>query len=299
MNRPTVKDIVKKTTDFFTEKGIESARLDSEILIARALGWERLQVFLKFDYPLTDDELERCRESVRRRARGEPVAYIIGEKGFYKNTFKVSPAVLIPRPETELLVDEAVRHFPKFLKFRLADLGTGSGCLGLSIAAEWLAYHQSAEGKSLDLHLVDLSGDALEIAKQNAESLGLLSHCQFHCADAGTWVENQSFDMIVANPPYIDPSDTRLEPSVKEFEPATALFAGASGAGGLAEIQSWAAKTYQLLSASGVAIFEIGDGQGGAVISIFKEVGFEDVRLAQDLSGRERMIVALKEAANS
>ena len=282
---PTVRDIVRKTTDFFTEKGIGSARLDSELLIASALGWERLQVFLKFDYPLTEDELEKCRELVRRRTKGEPVAYILGEKGFYNHSFKVGPAVLIPRPETEMLVDAAIAHEGR----RILDLGCGSGCIGLSILREWV--DGGRENVSLDL--VDLSEEAMTITHENAERLGVIDRCAFHVGDAGeVQLEPAAFDVVVANPPYIDPTDPKVEPAVKAFEPSSALFAGGPGDGGLLEISRWAKTAMEHVAPAGLVLFEIGDGQGANAISTFKEVGFSNVKLARDLSDRERMIVA-------
>lgn len=295
---PTVGEIVKKTTSFFQEKGFDSPRLDSELLISRALGWERLQVFLKFDYPLSDSEMEKCRELVRRRAKGEPVAYILGEKGFYEHVFEVNTSTLIPRPETELLVERGIEYLNSSDAAKpdarqsvlVVDLGCGTGCIGLSIAAAV---------PIAKVVLVDFSQEALEVAKRNAARLEVEDRCEFRHADAGDLSALEDLigrvDLLVANPPYIDPTDERVSPCVRQFEPATALFAGAPGQKGLEEIRRWALTSRKLLSPSACTLFEIGDGQGEDVIQIFRESGWPDVQLRRDLSNRERMIVGLLE----
>lgn len=294
---PTVGEIVKKTTSFFQEKGFDSPRLDSELLISRALGWERLQVFLKFDYPLSEAEMEKCRELVRRRAKGEPVAYILGEKGFYEHVFEVNTSTLIPRPETELLVERGLEFLnssdaakPEARQSALVvDLGCGTGCIGLSIAAAVPATR---------VVLIDLSREALEVAKRNAARIGVEERCEFRQADAGDLSAVQdlvgSVDLIVANPPYIDPADSRVSESVRNFEPATALFAGEPGQKGLYEIQRWSQTAANLAGLDACVLFEIGDGQGDDVVEIFKQGPWSDVELRRDLSNRERMIVGLK-----
>lgn len=286
---PTVGEIVKKTTNFFQEKGFDSPRLDSELLISRALGWERLQVFLKFDYPLNELEMEKCRELVRRRAKGEPVAYILGEKGFYQHIFEVSPSTLIPRPETEMLVERGIEFLKNQSRAVVVDLGCGTGCIGLSIAAAVPATR---------VVLIDLSREALEVAKRNAARIGVEERCEFRQADAGDLSAVQdlvgSVDLIVANPPYIDPADSRVSESVRNFEPATALFAGEPGQKGLHEIQRWSQTAAKLAGLDACVLFEIGDGQGDDVVEIFKQGPWSDVELRRDLSNRERMIVGLK-----
>ena len=298
---PTVGEIVKKTTSFFQEKGFDSPRLDSELLISRALGWERLQVFLKFDYPLSESEMEKCRELVRRRSRGEPVAYILGEKGFFEHVFEVNPSTLIPRPETEMLVERGIQYlnsmFPPETKSDSAplivDLGCGTGCIGLSIAAAIVPTHSK-----LRLVLIDQSLEALEVAKRNAARLGLESCCEFRHADAGDESALRDLfgeaDLIVANPPYIDPADTRVLEDVKKFEPASALFAGPPGEKGLEEIRRWSITAASLAGERACVLFEIGDGQGDDVLAIFRNGPWSDVELRRDLSNRERLIVGLK-----
>jgi release factor glutamine methyltransferase len=313
---PTVGEIVKKTTGFFAEKGFSTARLDSELLIANALGWERLQVFLKFDYPLSDAELEKCREMVRRRLKGEPIAYIVGEKGFYKYTFKVTPATLIPRPETEMLVERGLEILTSKQEapgLTLVDFGCGTGCISLSIASEFLAFGlrnleegvsesegTNTEAKRLRVVLADISEAALMVARENASRLKLDTdervQLEFRVADAGdvaAWTDLKGqVDLIVANPPYIDPDDQRVEPAVREFEPAQALFAGGPGEEGLSEIRRWSLVAESLLKSGGRFLMEIGDRQGEAVTTHLNGKNWNDVTLAKDLSDRERMIEA-------
>lgn len=374
----TVGEIVRKTTEFFQGKS-PSPRLDSELLIAKALGWDRMQVFMKHDQPLSEEQLEKCRGFVRRRSKGEPVAYILGEKGFYNHTFEVTSATLIPRPETEMLVVRGLevlesRLAPKSARVKSAvqleiaaaaakreeaervammaeaahmglnaddvaqamrangemartaesgslesaigsamsrasggkpritivDLGAGSGCIGLSIAAE---IQNRAE---LRLVFVDISSEALQVAKRNAARLGLDSVSEFIEGDAGDakFLEGRvgdllgEVDLVVANPPYIDPADTRVEEGVRGFEPHSALFAGGAGEAGILEIRRWST-TAKLLARSlgdesvrGATLFEIGDGQGTQSLDLFREAGWDHVKLARDLSDRERMIEA-------
>lgn len=294
---PTVGEIVKKTTVFFHDKGISTARLDSELLIARALGWERLQVFLKFDYPLNDEEMEKCRDLVRRRSKGEPVAYILGEKGFYEHTFEVTPATLIPRPETEMLVERAIEFLVSSEAAKASarqsslavDLGCGTGCIGLSIAAAV---------PTAKVVLVDFSAEALEVAKRNAVRLGVEDRCEFRHADAGLVDERLAdlsglADVVVANPPYIDPADERVEKNVRQFEPHSALFAGTPGQKGLEQIESWSKTAVSLTLKTGCTIFEIGDGQGAEALQFFKNAGWAELELVRDHSDRERMIVGV------
>lgn len=287
-SRLLVKDVLQKTTQFFREKGIETARLDAELLIAAALGWERMKIYLNYDYPLNETELGTCREYVRRRSGGEPVAYILGKKGFYNHDFKVTPAVLIPRPETEQIVEETVAWMRANNAQRVVDFGTGSGCLGLSILGE------VPEAR---LVAVDISSAALEIAKENAQVAGLSERAVFVESDVAALEAARLQDLltgpadaVVANPPYIAENDPEVEAGVRKFEPSTALFSPDEG---LAHIRAWCLKAGQILRPGGWVMFEIGHLQGPAAKAIFNESGnFEDVSIEKDLSGRERYIRA-------
>lgn len=293
--RLLIKDILQKTTQFFRDKGIESARLDTELLLAYALKWERMKLYLNYEYPLSDEELNACRELVKRRASGEPIAYILGRRDFFKNTFEVSPAVLIPRPETETLVEETLNWLNQETEnARVIDLGTGSGCIGLSLLAE---------RPELQLIAVDISAVAIEVARRNADTLGVSERAHFFATDAVEFSAEKTksifgalADAVVSNPPYISNQDPRVQESVRKFEPSQALF---SGDDGLDAIRSWAEKASELVRIDGLVIFEIGDFQGREASEIFETTGrYRDVSIVKDLTGRERFVRAIRAGGN-
>jgi len=283
-----VKDILQKTTDFFRNKGFESPRLETELLISSALHWERMKLYLNHEYPLTEAEISACREFVRRRATGEPVAYIIGHKGFYKHSFKVTPAVLIPRPETETLADEAIAWGKKNGATRVVDLGTGSGCVGISVLAEL---------PEARLFACDISEDALRVAEENARDIGVLDRATYLAKDAAViqasdlkMTIGDLADIVLANPPYIAEDDPEVQDSVRKFEPHQALF---SEEHGFADIKSWCATASRIGRPGAFVMFEIGHEQGARAAKIFEENGsFENIKIEKDLAGLERYIRA-------
>ena len=292
-----LKEVLSKSTLFLRQKQIDSARLDSEILIASALGWRRIDLYLKSEYPLTDSELCRCRDHIARRGRGEPAAYILGEKEFYGHLFKVSNVVLVPRPETEHLVDEVI-SFAKARPgpMRVVDLGVGSGCIGISII------------KSLpDAQLLglDISKQAIDCARLNATNLEVADRCQFLVADACGELSlsssrefAQAVDVVVANPPYIAKGDTQVQPSVHDFEPHSALY---SPEDGLYHIRQWVNLASKLLRVGGLLVMEFGFNQTKTVQEfIASGRGFGKSEIIKDYSGRDRVVRAIrqKEAAN-
>lgn len=285
-----LKEILDKTTQFFKDKKIPSARLDAEILLSHGLKLKnRMDLYLKFDQPVGETELAVCRELVRRRSLHEPVAYIVGLKGFYNHMFKVTPAVLIPRPETELLVEQAFEWLEKnnITKPNVLDLGCGSGCIGLSILAKY---------PEARLTMVDISAEALAVAKENAEQMKL-SNIFWLQADAGSTdcseqLKNEFFDLILANPPYIDVHDSRVETTVKNFEPQTALFAPDQG---LQFLKTWSQKMLSHLKQTSMMGFEMGCDQGPEMKNWFQSFNtFTDVRVVKDLSSLDRHIIGVK-----
>jgi release factor glutamine methyltransferase len=292
-----LRDVIQKTTQFFRDKGFENPRLDTELLVARALNWDRLKLYLNFDYPMNDAELALARELVRRRATGEPVAYILGSRDFYNHSFFVNNAVLIPRPETESLVEAVISWTGSGAiqsdLIRIIDFGTGSGCVGLSL----LAAIPNAQ-----LVAIDISAQAIEVARKNAKQLEIADRVQFIENDVSTVTLGQikqSFGemdwqahVIVGNPPYISESDPEIEKNVKAFEPAIALFSPDQG---LAHLRAWAKMAATFANDGAMIMFEMGYTQGRAATQIFEDLGsFKQIEVGKDLSGRDRFIKAIK-----
>jgi release factor glutamine methyltransferase len=307
-----IKDVLIKTTEFFRSKGFDSPRLDSELLIASAMNWERMKLYLNYEYVLNETELTSCREFVRRRSSGEPVAYILGYKDFYKHRFAVTSDVLIPRPETEMLVEQTVAWLAQQDgegRLRVIDLGTGSGCVGLSIAAENSKVHCLC---------VENSPGALAVAELNAKNVAkILPHAasqtdtqeeftkrlHFLNADASLITVKQieetlgaRADAVVANPPYIAIDDPDVQTNVRKFEPEHALFAAGDG---LDAIRAWSKSAALVLRPGGFVMFEIGHQQGESAKKIFadREV-FEKIEIVHDLAGHERFLKCLKIEGN-
>ncbi len=284
-----VTEVLNRTIGFFKKKGFESARLESELLISSALGWQRIDLYSKFEYPLSVEQMNACRELVKRRTDGEPIAYILGEKGFYQDDFKVGPGVLIPRPETETIVDEVEKLRNELEGEALIfDFGCGSGCLGLSL----LRVLPGAR-----LAGFDISETCVSYSKENAEALGLESSSQFFQNDVASLnlsdMALEAPDLIVANPPYIAKDDPEVAEDVKSFEPSEALF---SEDDGLAHIKGWALKASELLKPGGFYFFEIGHRQGQVCKDLLEQdLGFSHIEVIKDLSGKDRVIRAQKE----
>ena len=249
--RWTIGRLLTWTTEFLGRKGSESPRLDAEVLLAHVLEWERVQLYTNFNEDVNEASRSAFRALVRRRSEGAPVAYLVGRKEFFSLPLAVSPAVLIPRPDTETVVVEALERLKDRLSPRVADVGTGSGCLALAIAKR----HETAR-----VLAIDLSPEALELARKNAETLGLSDRVQFRLGDLLEPVAHEGpFDAIVSNPPYI-PSATisHLEPGVRDFEPHMALDGGPDG---LSVAFRLIDQAVPLLSSGGHLILEIGAEQ--------------------------------------
>lgn len=279
-----VLDVSRKATGVFAERGFEQARLESELLLAGVLGLKRLDLYLQHDRPLSPEELELYRTAVRRRLKHEPVQYILGTAAFRHLDLYVDARVLIPRPETELLVG-AVLAWSNATGRRGAvlDIGTGSGAIALSLAAEG-GYERVVAS--------DASRDALDVARDNAVRLGFVDRVEFRAGSLFDVVrEGERFDVIVSNPPYVaDAERDSLAPEVVSHEPAQALFAGADG---LAVIETIIEGAAERLAPGGLLALEIGAGQGPAVLALLERTaGYAPARLEQDLAGRDRMALA-------
>lgn len=255
----------------------DTARLDAEVLMAGALGVTRSELLLRHMDQATPDGFV---EMVARRLRHEPVAYIVGRQEFYGLDLAVTPEVLIPRADSETLIEAAREAFEERAPTRILDLGTGSGALLLAALSAW----PEADGVG-----IDRSAGALEVAEANAGRLDLARRCRLLERDwkQGGWAEDLGrFDLILANPPYVE-NDARLAPSVRDFEPASALF---SGQDGLDDHRLLIPQLPALLGQGGVAVLEIGPAQSHFVVEIAERAGFSAI-LRQDLAGRLRALV--------
>jgi release factor glutamine methyltransferase len=278
----TILEVLKWTTDYLASKSVPTPRLDAEVLLAYTLKLERVGLYLDYQRPLGPEELARFRELVRRRARREPVAYIRGFKEFWSLVFTVSPEVLIPRPETEVLVEEGIRLARGLERTlgrapRIADAGTGSGAVAVCMAKELKL--------KKPVLATDSSRAALSIAGENAQRHG--AEVSFILAD---WLEGMapaSLDLIVSNPPYVPREDiANLAPELG-YEPRAALDGGPDG---LDFIRLLARQAATVLAPGGMLAIEVGTGQAAEVVKVLAESGFSDIGMVRDLSNIERVV---------
>lgn len=264
---------------YFARKGVDAPRLTIELILAHVLAVTRFDLYLQFDRPLTDGELDDLREKVRRRATREPLQYILGEAHFHGRLFEVNRAVLIPRPETELLVEEALRRAHAL---RCLDVGTGSGCIGVTIALE---------RPDTEVVAIDVSEEALDVARRNAERLGArniaIERCDF--LDESAVHALGSFDLVVSNPPYVAVAEIAgLEPEVRDHEPRGAL---TDHGDGYAFYRRFIEVAPTLLRSGGHLFLEIGFGQSAELERMYREAGFE-VDILTDLDRIPRILWA-------
>ncbi len=280
----TIGRILKWTENFFREKGIESPRLDAEVLLAAVLEKDRMHLYVHFDQPLIPEELAKFRAFVKDRAAHTPVAYILGKKEFMGLSFCVTEATLVPRPDTEILVQAAVdelRKRPAGEAVRFADIGTGSGAICLSV----LSFLPEATADT-----VDISAEARAVAEENAESLGLSGRCTFHTGDLLQPLAGNTYDAILSNPPYIPEKDIEtLSPDVRLKEPLTAL---AGGEDGLDFYRRLAGDAPPMLKEGGLLAVEVGIHQAPDVAALFRAnplIGRTETK--KDLAGIERVVI--------
>ena len=265
--------------EFLARKEVAEARLDAELLVAHALGLDRLGLFLELDRPVTVGEIDGARTLLVRRAAGEPTAYLTGTREFYGRPFEVGPGVLVPRPETELLVDVAREVLAGTASPRIAEVGTGSGCIAVTLALE-------VPGS--EVHATDVSADALAFARRNATTLG--AEVTFHEGDGpAPLVELAPLAALLCNPPYIDPATASgLAREVRDHEPALALFAPAG------DPDHWVRRLLRegrpLLAPGGVLLVELGFDQAPRVRDLVAASSLDAVFHA-DLGGHERVLV--------
>jgi len=286
----TIGTLLETAAGYLRDKGSTSPRLDGELLLAETLGLERIQLYTEFDRPLATGEIDRFRALVARRAAHEPVAYILGRAHFRHLVLEVTPAVLIPRPETEELVDvalESLRRRPTWAPappgdtLLVADVGTGSGAIALSLAQE----------AGAAVLAIDNSAEALEVAARNAAATGLEELVRFERADLLSDVPERSLHLVVSNPPYVTSGDmTALAPDIRLFEPAAALDAGPEGLDVIRRLLPQAARA---LRPGGTILLEVGDRQAASVAALARQAGFSLVAVHKDLSQKERIVEAV------
>jgi len=283
MTTPDVEWTVRKVLDWtrghFEKQEIDAPRLTAELLLAHLLKITRVKLYVDLDRPMQKGELAEYKALIQRRLAHEPTQYLMGTREFYGRPFAVDARVLIPRNETELLVEVVLRALPKDAPSRVLDLCTGSGCIALSIAAE---------RPQASVWATDLEPGALEVAKANAEALGLGARVTFMQGDLFAAVPvGPTFDLIVSNPPYVKTSELATLQKEVRREPRTALDGGVDG---LDLIRRLAAEALPRLKPGGLLALEIGEDQGPATAELLTRAGCHDVRVEPDLERRDRMV---------
>ncbi|WP_177567404.1 peptide chain release factor N(5)-glutamine methyltransferase [Phascolarctobacterium sp.] len=285
-NKPlwTIAGVLEWTKQYFANKGIENPRLDAEILLCAVLKCERINLYVRFDQPLEDEELALYRGYVARRANQEPLAYILGKKAFMKHSFKVTPAVLVPRPETELLVESVAKAAAGSGAAALLDIGTGSGAIIVSL----LDLLPQALGTA-----VDISAAALQVAGENAAAIGVAERLTLLESDLFSKLPaGQSFDIIVSNPPYIPAADIAELAADVQKEPHGALDGGTDGLDFYKRIISGCSVW---LKPDGLLAFEVGIHQAQEVCALCREAGLTATAVRNDYAAIERMVFATRE----
>ncbi|MFO0942279.1 MAG: peptide chain release factor N(5)-glutamine methyltransferase [Pirellulales bacterium] len=289
----TVGRLLTWTADYLKKSGSPSPRLDAEVLLSHARGCQRIELYTAFDEEPTEQVRAAFREMVKRRAEGSPVAYLVGYKEFYSATFEVNPDVLIPRPETEHLVVEALDRAKELTgsiaqnrNLEIVDVGTGSGAIAVSIAKHYSKCHMTA---------VDISPAALSVAQRNAQRHGLTEdRIKFVEGDLLSWCNaDQKFDLILSNPPYVSTDEFQsLAKSVKEFEPRLALVSEPSGGSIIKRLNQQAAA---LLNAGGYLIFEFSPMLAPQLPEMIEQPhAWSSPQITKDLAGHARIVTLRK-----
>ncbi len=277
----SVLEVVKKTSEFFASKGVESPRLDAELVVSHVLGIPRMGLYMGFEAPVADSNLAAIRELVRRRGKREPLQYILGFTEFHGLRLKTDRRALIPRPETEYLVETVIAGMAA-APARILDLGSGSGAIALALAA---AYPEAA------VTAADSSAEALSLASENAQATGLSGRVNFVLTDwFGTLPDPAAFDLVISNPPYLAQAEVEAAaPEVRDHEPRAALASGDEGFSDIARIIAGAAGR---LSPGGLLALETGPGQHGRAQAEARDAGYARTESRRDLAGRDRFFLA-------
>ena len=289
MTTQTIQNLLNQTAQYLTDKGIDSPRLSAELLLCHVLQMQRIELYTHFDRPVTKEQADRLQELVKRAGESEPIAYLIGRTEFYSLELEISPACLIPRPETELLVERAI----EFLRTRkgkqfVCDLCTGCGCIAVAIAKNFT---------NAEIIATDISDTALETAVKNIKKNQLEKRIKLLCGDLFDpivpYLDVEKFDLIVCNPPYVSSAEyEKLEKNVKDYEPKIALHAGTDG---LDVYRKIAQQVDAFLKADGALMMEIGYAQGQAIRELLEStVIFSKIRIEKDFNDNDRIVIARK-----
>ena len=289
MGRVTVLEVIQRSAEFLAKKGVDSPRLQAELLLAHLLKLPRMRLYLSFERALTPTEVDAFRELVKRRGQREPLQHIVGSTSFCGLEIGVNRHVLIPRPETELLAERGWTFLNQLSTTNpqpstVLDFGTGSGCLAIALASKC---------PTAGVCAVDISAEALELARENAARLGVAERIRFLAGDGfAALPAGACFDLIISNPPYV-PTDeiATLQPEVRDYDPRGALDGGADG---LDFLRRLAAEAGPFLKPGGRLMLEFGDGQAEALQAIFREEKWVVEAIVEDYTRRPRFLVAAR-----
>jgi release factor glutamine methyltransferase len=290
MQNWTIQKLLNWTTEYLTNKGIDSPRLSAELLLSHIVGLKRIELYTQFDKAIAKEQLDRLRNLVKRAGQKEPVPYLVGKTEFYSLELDITPDCMIPRPETELLVERAI----EFLRTRtgeqfVCDLCTGSGCIAVAIARNY---------PDCRIIATDISDAALSVAARNIEKHQLKERIRLLCGDLfdplAPQLDVDKFDLIVCNPPYVSAAEfEKLDKNVKDYEPKLALFAGDDG---LDVYRRIIEKADSFLKSDAALMLEVGYNQGQAVRELFEQVGiFVEITIEKDVHDNDRIAIAKKQ----
>lgn len=281
----TVLEAIKKSTEFLDKKGIESPRINAELLLASIMKCKRLDLYLKFDQPLDETETIEYREFVRRRSTFEPLQYIIGSVEFFNLSLKVNPDVLIPRPETELLVESVLNELKIYPVKSILDIGTGSGAIAISLTKNL---------SGVKITAIDNSEKALNLAEENAVKNGLPGKIEFirFNIEKDDFNKLKRFDVVVSNPPYVSMDEyKKLQNEITKFEPPSSV---TDFHDGLSFYRIIIEKSVSLLNENGLLFFEIAKDSGDFVKKLLNQNNFSEIKIIKDYSGNDRIIRGIK-----
>jgi len=277
-----INQAIQEATNLLNKNNIKSSKLDSEILMAKVIKKKREYIILNSNKPLQNDIYNYFKKLIKDRSYGKPIAYLVGNKEFWKYKFKVSDGVLIPRPDTEIIIEEFLKLTKNKSKLKVLDIGVGSGCLLLSILKEKKDFYGTG---------IDVSKKCINTSKINANMLGLKNRVKFFKSDVDNF-NHHKYDLIISNPPYINKLDLKyLERDVYEFEPRKALDGGLDG---LSEIRKVIKKSSELIKKNGIFFLEIAFDQKEKVRKLLKNKGFYIERILKDFAKNDRCIISRK-----